>query len=159
MKMGIAIIAALSLCAGERQTHVFKHAPEGELKLHVFLPEGWAADQKRPAIVMAFGGGFVNGSPGQFRSKAEYLASRGMVAITQEYRIKNQHQTTPDKSVEDCRSAIRWVRVHAAKLGVDPKRVVGAGGSAGATCMTVAALSDAHEPEGEDRTVSSKPDA
>lgn len=162
MKLRIAgCIAVLSFVAsaGERQTHVFKRTPEGELKLHVFLPPDWAAGQKRPAILMAFGGGFTNGSPSQFETKAEYLASRGMVAITPEYRIKSKHQTTPEKSIEDCRSAVRWVRLNAEKLGVDPKRVVGSGGSAGATCMGVTALSDQFEPEGEDRSVSSKPDA
>lgn len=157
--LGCIAVLCGSAPAVERQTHVFKQTPQGELNLHVFLPSDWAAGQKRPVILMAFGGGFVSGSPAQFESKAEYLASRGMVAITPEYRIRNKHQTTPDKSIEDCRSAIRWVRVNASKLGVDPKRVIGSGGSAGATCMAMAALSDEFEPEGEDRSVSSKPDA
>ncbi len=141
-----------------RRTYVFKNTPQGELKLHVFLPDGWAAGQKRSAILMLYGGGFTGGTPDQFESKARYLAGRGMVAVTPEYRIKNKHKTGPDKSIEDGRSAIRWVRMNAAALGVDPARVVGSGGSAGGTCVSVAALSDAFEPEGEDRSVSSKPD-
>ena len=142
-----------------RRSYVFKRTPQGELKLDVFLPDGWAAGQKRPAILMLFGGGFTGGSPGQFESKAQYLAGRGMVAITPEYRIRNKHQTAPDKSMEDARSAIRWVRMNAQALGVDPARVAGSGGSAGGTCVSIAALSDAFEAEGEDRSVSSKPDA
>jgi acetyl esterase/lipase len=144
---------------GSRRTYVFKSTPQGDLKVHVFLPEGWQAGQKHPAIVMFFGGGFTGGSPDQFRTKAIYLASRGMVALTPEYRVKTRHQTAPDKSIEDAKSAIRWTRMNAAALGIDPERIVGSGGSAGGTCAALTALSDRFEPEGEDRAVSSRPSA
>jgi dienelactone hydrolase len=144
--------------AGKR-VYVFKTTPQGELKAQVYLPEGWQPGQKRPVIVMFFGGGFTGGSTEQFRTKAEYLAGRGMVAITPEYRVKSRHQTTPDKSIEDAKSAIRWVRMNAGALGIDPARVAGSGGSAGGTCAALAAWSSAFEAAGEDAAVSAKPDA
>ncbi|MFB3828024.1 MAG: alpha/beta hydrolase [Bryobacteraceae bacterium] len=140
-----------------QRTFVFKKTPQGELKVQVYLPPGWAAGQKRPAILMFFGGGFVGGRTEQFRTKAEYLASRGMVAFTPEYRVKSRHGTTAEKSVEDARSAIRWVRTHAAAFGVDPARIAGSGGSAGGTCAVLAALDGGFEAEGEDLAVSSRP--
>ncbi|MCL5743045.1 MAG: alpha/beta hydrolase [Acidobacteria bacterium] len=143
--------------AARTRTYIFKRTPQGELKVYVYLPEGWKAGQKRPAIVMFFGGGFTQGSPEQFRTKAEYLASRGMVAVAPEYRIKTKHNTSADKSVEDAKSAIRWMRINAEALGIDPTRIVGAGGSAGGTCAALSALSTAYEPDGEDLSVSSKP--
>ena len=86
---------------GARRTYVFKKTPQGDLKVNVYLPEGWQPGQKHPAILMFFGGGFTGGTPEQFRTKSIYLASRGMVALTPEYRVKTRHQTTPDKSIED----------------------------------------------------------
>src|SRR5690349_15102968 len=73
---------------GVRRTYVFKNTLQGDLKVHVYLPDGWQPAQKHPAIVMFFGGGFTGGTPEQFRTKAIYLASRGMVALTPEYRVK-----------------------------------------------------------------------
>ncbi len=147
----------VSSSPGQR-VYVFKTTPQGELKAEVYLPEGWQPGQKRPAIVMFFGGGFTGGNTEQFRTKAEYLASRGMVAITPEYRVETRPKTTPDKSIEDAKSAIRWVRMNAGALGIDPARVVGSGGSAGGTCAALAAWSSAFEPAGEDAAVSAKPD-
>ncbi len=141
------------------RTHVFKKTPQGELKINVYLPEDWAAGQKRTAILMWFGGGFSAGSPVQFQGKAEYFASRGMVAFTPEYRIRSRHKTGPDKSFEDSKSAVRWVRMNAKALGIDPDRIVGSGGSAGGTCALITAYSDKFESEDESRAVSSKPNA
>jgi len=121
-----------------RQAHVYKTTPQGELRIHVFYPIGWTAGDSRPGIVFFFGGGFKNGSPEQFFSKAQYLASRGMVAASAEYRIESKHKTTPVEAIEDCASAIEWMRGKAGELGVDPAKVLAGGGSAGATCATMA---------------------
>jgi acetyl esterase len=142
-----------------KRTYAFKNTPQGELKVDVYLPEGWQSGQKHPAILMFFGGGFTGGTPVQFRTKAEYLARRGMVAMTPEYRIKTKHQTSPKESIEDAKSAIRWARLNASVLGIDPDRIVASGGSSGGTCAALTALSGSYEPAGEDATVSSKPNA
>ena len=142
-----------------KQTYAYKNTPQGELKVEVYLPEGWQAGQKRSSILMFFGGGFTNGSTAQFRTKAEYLASRGMVAMTPDYRVKTRQHTTPRESIEDAKSAVRWARMNASALGIDPDRIVASGGSAGGTCAALAGLSDSFEPAGEDMSVSSKPNA
>jgi len=82
-----------------------------------------------------------------------------MVAATAEYRIGNKHHTGPEKCIEDAKSAVRWLRMNARSLGVDPGRVVAAGGSAGGTDAAFAAYNTTFEPEGEDMSVSSRPDA
>jgi len=142
-----------------KRTYAFKNTPQGELKVNVYLPEGWQPGQKHPAILMFFGGGFTNGTPAQFTTKSEYLARRGMVALTPEYRVKTRHQTSPKESVEDAKSAVRWARLNATALGIDPDRIVASGGSAGATCAALSALTTSYEPAGEDLSVSSKPNA
>lgn len=110
---------------------LYKQTPQGPLHLNVFYPEGHSSDQKKPAIVFFFGGGWVGGSPSQFYPQCAYLASRGMVAISAAYRTRNEHGTPPSACVEDGKSAIRWIRSHASELGVDLNRIVAGGGSAG----------------------------
>jgi acetyl esterase len=138
---------------------VYKTTPEGELKIHLYFPKSWKPADRRPGIVFFFGGGFVNGNPRQFTTKAEYLAARGMVAASAEYRIKNTHHTGPEKCIEDAKSAVRWLRINARRLGIDPGRVLAGGGSAGGTDAVFTAYNTTYEPEGEDTSVSSKPNA
>ena len=128
------LLATLPALAVHRTEAVFKNTPQGELKMTIFYPPDWKADDRRPAAIFFFGGGFVNGSPKQFYSKAAYLASRGMVTASAEYRIENRHRTTPVESFEDCRSAFKWLRANAAAHGIDPARMAAGGGSAGGTC-------------------------
>lgn len=139
--------------------HVYKKTAEGELTLHGFFPADWKATDKRPVIVFFFGGGWKNGSFTQFVPQAEYFASRGMVALSADYRIESKHKTTPDKCVEDAKSAIRWVRANAAKLGIDPDRIVASGGSAGGHIAACAALVDGFDAADDPKGVSSVPAA
>ena len=138
---------------------VFKKTPQVDLRLHIFSPEGHGPADKRPAIVFFFGGGWVNGGPGQFFRHSLYLASRGMVAACAEYRVKNKHGTTPLECVADGKSAVRWLRAHAGELGIDPNRLAAGGGSAGGhVAAATASLAGFDEP-GEDLAVSSVPNA
>jgi acetyl esterase/lipase len=137
----------------------YKTVGDTKLALYIFNPEGHKASDKSPAIVFFFGGGWTSGSPVQFEQQCRYLASRGMVAITADYRVASRHQVKAAQCVADAKSAIRYVRAHAKELGVDPKRIAAGGGSAGghiAGCTgTVLALDE----KGEDAAVSSVPDA
>ncbi len=137
----------------------FKRTPQGDLHLHVFKPEGWKASDKRPGIVFFFGGGWNGGSPGQFEQHCRYLASRGMVAITAEYRVKSRHNTSPFECVKDGKSAIRWTRAHANDLGIDPDRLAAGGGSAGGHVAASTGTTKSIEEDGEDGSVSSVPNA
>lgn len=138
---------------------LFKNTPQGKLHLHVFKPKGWKADDSRPGIVFFFGGGWNGGSPGQFEQHCNYLASRGMVAITAEYRVKSRHKTSPFECVEDGKSAVRWIRAHAADLGIDPKRLAAGGGSAGGHVAAATATTRLDAKDDAHRDVSSIPNA
>ncbi|MFO0808564.1 MAG: alpha/beta hydrolase [Gemmataceae bacterium] len=138
---------------------VFKTTPQGDLKLHLYYPPGWTAEDRRPAVVFFFGGGWVNGSHLQFKPQAEYLAARGMVVACADYRVANQHKTTPDRCVEDAKSAMRYVRGHAAKLGVRPDRIVGAGCSAGGHLAAATYFLDGFNDPADDATVDCRPNA
>ncbi len=132
-----------------------------QLSLHIFEPPASASGAKtnRPAIVFFFGGGWNAGSPGQFEQQCRHLASRGMVAITADYRVASRHQVKPTACVADAKSAIRWVRANATRLGIDPRRIAAGGGSAGGhLAAAVATLPDFDEPA-EDKKISSVPNA
>ncbi len=140
---------------------VYKKTPQGELKIYVHFPPGWTARDKRPAIVFFFGGAWTSGQVTQFEPQAKYLAQRGLVAARADYRVRSRHGTTPDKCVEDAKSAVRWLRANAARLGIDPQRIVASGGSAGghiaAGTATVPDTNVAPPPSGV--TPSSQPGA
>lgn len=138
---------------------VYKKAEQGDLKIFLSFPDGWKATDKRPAIVFFFGGGWTHGTVEQFAPQAAYLAGRGMVAARADYRVKSRHQVTPDKCVEDAKSAVRWLRHHAATLGIDAERIVAAGGSAGGHIAACTATVQDTESAGEDISVSAKPNA
>jgi len=138
---------------------IFKQTKEAKLKVHVHFPKNWKQSDKRPAVVFFFGGGWHGGSANQFTPQAEYLATRGMVAVRADYRVYRRHKVLPDKCVEDAKSAIRWVRKNAADLGIDPNRIVASGGSAGGHLAACTGLTDGLEAPNEDLSVSSKPQA
>ena len=129
------------------------------LSVSIFNPPGHSPATPKPGIVFFHGGGFNVGAPSNFYAQAQYLASRGMVAISVEYRIRTRHQTTLREAIMDAFSAMRWVRQHTADLGLDPKRIAVAGGSAGGfLAAAVTTLSGLDQP-GEDTTTSTRPNA
>lgn len=130
-----------------------------ELKLHMYKPEGHQGTDKRPAIVFFFGGGWSGGNPKQFYQQAHFFARRGLVAFSAEYRVRGRNKTTPFECVKDGKSAIRWVRQHAAELGVDPDRIVASGGSAGGHVAVCTGVIEGFEEADEDLQVSSLPNA
>jgi len=139
--------------------YVFKKTEQATLKLHVYSPTDLKRSDKRPGIVFFFGGGWKHGSANQFTRQAAYLAGRGMVAATADYRVLKRHNVLPDKCVEDAKSAVRWMRKNANKLSIDPNRIAAAGGSAGAHLAACTALTDGLEAPGEGHAISSKPNA
>ena len=120
--------------------YTYKTTPQGDLNLRVYLPKDWSTDDHRPAILFFFGGGWIGGGINHFSKQAEYLAKRGMVAVLIDYRIDSKHHTTPDKAVEDGLDAMKWIAVHAGKLGIDTHKIIASGASAGghiATCLAL----------------------
>lgn len=137
----------------------YKTVGDVKMKLWVFMPEGHDASDKRPAIVFFFGGGWNGGSPEQFERHARYLASRGMVAAVADYRVKSRHKTDPRACVRDGCSAVRYLRTHAAKFGIDPNRIASGGGSAGGHVAAATGTVTAFQEEGEDTKISCVPNA
>ncbi len=138
---------------------VYKHASGDDLWIYRFDPADKTPTAK-PAVVFFFGGGWNGGNVSQFEQHARYLASRGIVSFVADYRVKTRQNTQPDACVADGKSAIRWVRKNAARLGIDPARIAAGGGSAGGHVAATTGMCDGLEaPEEKDSVISSKSNA
>ena len=122
--------------------------------LDLYLPPGAPAAGAKPFVVYIHGGGWSGGMarttsafenwPGVLAS----LAAKGYVVASLNYRLSGE---APFPAAEqDVKAAVRWLRTNAAKYGVDPKRGLVWGASAGghlaaltATSCGVAALEPA----------------
>ncbi|MEQ1826151.1 MAG: sulfatase-like hydrolase/transferase [Pirellula sp.] len=139
---------------------VYKTASDYDLYLYLFLPEGHDPNKdKRPAALFFFGGGWTGGTPTQFQQHAKYLASRGMVAAVADYRVKGRQKTSPKECVADGKSAIRYLRTHASRLGIDPSRIAAGGGSAGGHVAAATGTLPGLDDPADDRTISSRSNA
>lgn len=141
---------------------VYKTTPTRPLNLHIFEPEEFKATDKRSVFVAIHGGGWVGMGPQRFYPFAAHFAKLGMLGISIEYRLASKKAgegTTVFECVKDARSATRYIRSHAAELGVDPDRIVVCGGSAGGHLAVATALFDQVNEAGEGIAVSCVPNA
>lgn len=126
-------------------SHVYKTASGRDLRVHVLQPAdafaSLASSTHRPAILFFFGGGWRRGQVTQFLSQATAAAERGYVAVLADYRVACRDDTSVLDAVADAQDAYAWLRRASPELGVDPRRIVLAGGSAGGQLALVTALS------------------
>ncbi|MCP3928596.1 MAG: alpha/beta hydrolase fold domain-containing protein, partial [Bacteroidetes bacterium] len=137
----------------------YKTIGDVELSIHFFFPPNHQATDKTPAIVFFHGGGWVGGGPSHFYGQCAYLASRGMVTMSAQYRTENTNGTSPATCVKDGKSAMRWVQIHSARFGIDPHRIIAGGGSAGGHIAAATATVKGFNEEGEDTSISCRPKA
>ncbi len=141
------------------EKHTYKKVGDTSLGRYAYKPKDHAPDAKAPAIVFFFGGGWRNGSPGQFAHHSKHFAARGMVAITVEYRVSSRHPVKIEDCIEDAKSAMRWVRGNAKHLGIDPDHIASSGGSAGGHLAACVSLIDDLTAKTDDQGVSPTPNA
>lgn len=136
---------------------LYKKTPQEDMYLYILRPQG-KTKKALPAIVYFTGGGWVSGNvEGQIPNPA-WFRDHGIIGIEADYRVKSRHGTTPIECIQDAKSAIRYVRAHANELGIDPNRIIAAGGSAGGHLAACTYLEGGDTP-GEDLKISSKPNA
>lgn len=139
---------------------VYKAVDGTELSAYIWEP---AADKAPPypksAIAFFYSSGWDNGQVSQFAPHCVYFASRGMLAVAFDYRVSAKHGTTPLHAMADARSAIRWMRLNSTELGINPGKIVGAGGSGGAHIVTAAAMLKNFDEPGEPSEISCAPNA
>ncbi|MBA4739266.1 MAG: alpha/beta hydrolase fold domain-containing protein [Flavobacteriaceae bacterium] len=136
---------------------LYKSTEQGDLNLYFYRPLDFDDSKAYNCIIFFHGGGWNSGDYKQFERQSMYFASRGMVAISAEYRIKNKHGTSPINAMEDAKSAIRFLRLNSKSFSINPDRIAAAGGSAGGHLAAVTANINLFDNKNEDLNVSSKP--
>ena len=152
---------ARDLARDQEPTHLvtYKRADGRELRLHIFEPTGWRASDRRSCLLTVHGGGWAGGEPRRMYPFAAHFAERGGVGISLEYRLmKGGSKVTPWDCAADGRDAIRYVKEHAAELGIDPRKIVASGGSAGGHVAAGMAMFDRIDAAG-DRSIDPSPAA
>lgn len=136
----------------------YRRTASGDLTLHVFDPPA-SFTGPRPVVLFFFGGGWQRGTPLQFYQECAWFASRGFVAISADYRTAFTHRSSPFDAVADARSAVRWLRMHAAELRIDPSKIIAAGASAGGQLAAATGILKGLDDPADDTSVSPRPSA
>lgn len=145
---------------------VYKTSAGVERKMEIYFPADWDPKARKvPGVILFHGGGWTGGNLNQFRYACKYLASRGLVAATAEYRMLKKPEipglpageSHKRVCITDAKSAIRWMKQHAGELGIDPNRIITGGGSAGGHVSLLATnnpgLNDPADPKEFDTRV------
>jgi para-nitrobenzyl esterase len=139
------------------QTHlfsdmVFRDAGPSEdcLTLNVWAPAG-KPSTPLPVMVWIHGGGFVGGGSSEPRQDGEYLARKGVIVVSMNYRLgifgffalhglagESAKHAAGNYGLMDQLAALDWVRRNIAAFGGDPSKVTIFGESAGS--ISVSAL-------------------
>jgi acetyl esterase/lipase len=158
----IILLSSTAFAVGETpgsNNMIYKTVGERELRIYIDYPPGWKAGDSRPGIIFFFGGGWFKGMLEKFKPQAKYFASRGMVAARADYRVKSRDGVRPDECVKDARSAVRWMRQNARKLGIDPEKLITSGGSAGGHLAACMMIPKSVEADSDDLSISTIPQA
>ena len=119
-------------------------APGRGERLDLYRPVSRAAGKGSPAVVIIHGGGWVGGDKGADREfvTGTALAKAGYVGASINYRLEGRDRWP--QNLHDCKNAVRWLRVNADRLGVDPERIGVIGGSAGGHLAMMVAYTAGH---------------
>lgn len=113
---------------------VYSKPTEGrELVLNVY--KSVIGHDKKPALIMVFGGGWSSGDLSLQVPMAIKIASKGYVTIPVEYRLSPEAQYPA--AVHDLKTAVRWVKENADEYGIDTTRIAISGCSAGGQLATL----------------------
>ncbi len=137
--LGVAVVRATAGApAGASSTRTVTYCMEAgdPLAMTVFDPD--AIGHSRPAVLEVHGGGWQHG--GRLLSLSESgpaddLVEAGFVVASIDYRLAPENPW-PDQII-DAKCAVRYLRAHAADLGIDPDRIAALGTSVGGQLVSL----------------------
>jgi acetyl esterase/lipase len=98
-------------------------------------------------VVIIHGGGFIGGDKAAARefNIGTTLSLHGYVAMSVNYALASKGNPSWPKNLQDCMTAVRWLRKNASKLQVDADHIGTIGGSAGGHLAAMLAVADAKD--------------
>jgi acetyl esterase/lipase len=139
--------AALPPGVSVRENLVYANYGERALHLDLFAP-GEKGKTLLPGVILIHGGGWKTGNRQMEWPMAQFLAARGYVTATVEYRLSPE--ALYPAGVHDLKGAIRWMRSNAATYGIDRNKIAVYGCSAGGELAAfLGATGDMKRFEGE----------
>ena len=120
------------------------------LTLNVWAPAAKLTSKqpKLPVMVWIYGGGYVSGGSSESRQDGQYLARRGVIVVSMNYRLgvfgffahpeltsESANHTSGNYGLMDQAAALAWVRRNIAAFGGDPNNVTLFGESAGGSAV------------------------
>jgi acetyl esterase/lipase len=115
-------------------------AIDSKMRLDIYLPKGVV---KPPLMIWVHGGGMVFGNENAVKydesaKLLEVLIKNGIAVASVNYRLATE--VPYPKTGQDVKTAIRYLRVNAAKYGFNPKKFAVGGDSAGGYLALMAAI-------------------
>lgn len=141
----------------DHQVIEYKRIGNYGLDIHIFQKAGSRSNIKKPVIVFFHGGSWSEGQPSWHFAACRKYAAKGWVACAVEYRIYGAQATLPFAAVMDARSSIRWLRAHGKELGIDTRRIVATGNSAGGHLALATALANSCNEKNDNLKLSAVP--
>ncbi len=109
----------------------------GPTRLRIY--DSLGSDDLRPGLIFFHGGGWVVGNlDTEDRFLRELALASGVAIISVDYVLAPEHRFP--EPVDDCVAVCRWLRKHAAALGIDRERLALGGESAGGNLAMATAL-------------------
>ncbi len=118
-------------------------------KMDLYSPSTRESVEVRPVIMMVHGGGWRRGDKAMRNTvdnKVKYFLPKGYAFISINYPMA---EVNPEEEVQSVGKALAYIQTNSQQLGIDPKRIVIMGHSAGAHLVALlTARADIHENEG-----------
>ena len=114
------------------------------LTLNVWTPATAKPGAKLPVMLWIYGGGFSSGSTSEARQDGQFLAHKGVIVVSMNYRLgifgffvhpgltaESPHHASGNYGLLDQSAALAWVHTNIAAFGGDPANITLFGESAG----------------------------
>jgi para-nitrobenzyl esterase len=109
------------------------------LYLNIWRPIAHDHSKPLPVLVWIYGGAFIHGGSAKREYNGQYLAARGVVVVSMNYRVgalgflvSIRDGLYGNYGLEDQRIALEWIKTNIRMFGGDPHKITLFGESAGA---------------------------
>ena len=110
--------------------NVFIPSQDDRTKIRLRIYKSASSSTPTPALLWMHGGGYLIGRPEQDDAICiQYVRELSITVVSVDYRLTPKHPFPA--GLDDCYTALKWIKAHAQELHIDPNRIAVGGNSAG----------------------------